>query len=112
MKKFVKIELDKPRNIFIDMQAMINIEDELGRPLQGLEAEKLTTRVQLLILTEGLKHEDKALTKDDVLKIMGDAGINASVVMESIGKAMAIYYGNETDYDELLDEQKKILKKK
>jgi hypothetical protein len=63
---FVKIELDKVRNLRYTMNSLAEIEDALGVPLSEMGNIKMTIKNVRVILWAGLIHEDKELTIEEV----------------------------------------------
>lgn len=63
---FVKVTLDKERNLRYTMNALAEIEDQLGVPLAELQTVQMTMKNIRVILWAGLIHEDKELTQEDV----------------------------------------------
>ncbi len=63
---YVEIELDKPRKLLYDLNAMAGFEKETGKSFLDLSKEKMTATLIRAILWAGLIHEDKALTVEKV----------------------------------------------
>ncbi|MGG3561651.1 hypothetical protein ABES03_08605 [Neobacillus rhizosphaerae] len=85
---FVKIELDKARHLRYTMNALAEIEDQLGVPLAELQNVKMTMKNVRVILWAGLIHEDKELTQEDVGEMV-DLG-NMEYVQERVAEAFAM----------------------
>ena len=73
MKKIVTFDADKARNLKYGMNALIQLEKELGKPLTNMGAEEFKLEDLRTMLFIGLKWEDKELTKDAVGDIMDEA---------------------------------------
>jgi len=72
MRKSVEIQTeDKVRHLKYGMNALINLEQEMGRPLSEIGNEQNTKLEDLrTMFYVGLKHEDKDLTQEQVGDIM------------------------------------------
>lgn len=80
----VKITLDKERNIYFDLNALVRLE-ELGVDVATLGNGVKMSQIRA-ILFAGLMHEDKELTLEEVGALVTME--NMSEVSEAIGKAM------------------------
>lgn len=69
MKPSVLIELDRPRNLRLDTNALVKLEEILGRPISALDDNVGMTEMRA-ILYAGLIHEDKSLTLETVGDLM------------------------------------------
>lgn len=65
-KGLVKIELDKERHLRYTMNALAEMEDQLGVPLSELKDVKMTIKNVRVILWAGLIHEDKEISIEEV----------------------------------------------
>lgn len=65
-KNKVKVNLDKERNLYFNLNALIELEDELGVPMSELSTVKISIKNIRSFLYVGLKHEDKELTPEMV----------------------------------------------
>ena len=83
----VEIVLDKPRNLRYDFNALSEIEDKLGVPLTEIGTKATSAKAIRSILWIGLKHEDKALTEEQV-GAMVDIG-NLDEVQKKLGEALS-----------------------
>jgi hypothetical protein len=63
--KMVKIELDKERYLYYDMNALCDLE-EAGVDFENMQAGKAKLSDLRLILWSGLRHEDESLTPRQV----------------------------------------------
>lgn len=81
----VKIKLDKERTIKFTLNALIDAEDALGKPLTEL-GENVSIRAVRTLLTAGLKHEEPELTEEYVGSLI--TMDNMTEVQEALGKAM------------------------
>lgn len=83
-KPYVTLELDKPRRLRYGMNALITIEDLLGRSFTDLQGNKsFGLKDFRTIIYAGLIHEDKDLTPD----IVGDL-IDEYSTFEIVSKKM------------------------
>jgi DNA mismatch repair protein MutH len=85
---FVKIELDKVRHLRYTMNALAEIEDQLGVPLSEMKDVKMTIKNVRVILWAGLIHEDAELTQEEVGNMV-DLG-NFEEVQQKIAEAFAM----------------------
>lgn len=91
MKPFVMIELDKPRRIRFDTNALCEVEEYLKKPLSSIDYQKeLGIKELRLLLWIGLKHEDKTLTLQKVGELMdlADYGEIGAKIAEALINAM------------------------
>jgi hypothetical protein len=66
MPHSVRIELDRPRQLRYDVNAVAAVEDELGLGLVALvKPDRIGYQVLRVLLWGGLRHEDATLTVDD-----------------------------------------------
>ena len=68
--KYIEIELDKPRNLLFDLNAMAAYEKETGKNFLDLPGEKVSATLLRVVLWAGLIHEDKTLTLEKVGAMM------------------------------------------
>ena len=96
MKKTVAFEADKVRNLKFGMNAMIQLEKELGKPLSSLGADEFKLGDLRTMLFVGLKWEDKDLSLETVGEIMDEAIDKHGIeyLSEKIGEAMQGAFGN------------------
>lgn len=105
MKKSILIELDKPRHLRFDYNALCDVEDMLGKPLSEIGTPGLReTRTMLYC---GLKHEDRSLTPTrlgDILDaIINDKGFEVmEYIAEKVNEAFILAYGTEEEKKNLL----------
>ena len=64
MKPSVLIELDRPRNLRMDTNALVKVEELLGRPISTFDENNTGIKEMRILLYAGLLHEDKILTLD------------------------------------------------
>lgn len=77
MKPSVLINLDKPRNIRLDTNALVKAEEVLKKPLPLIGA-NCGVRETRALLWAGLLHEDKYLTLDDVGDLIDICGLECA----------------------------------
>ena len=66
-KPLIPIELDKKRNLMLDLNAMVNFEEATGKNvLQGDSLNNLSAKDLRALLWACLLHEDKDLTLEQV----------------------------------------------
>jgi len=93
--KITVINMDKERHMRFGMNALIELEDELGKPITEIE-DGLSMQDMRTIFYVGLKWEDKKLSYADVGDLMDEAIDNnegglqylAEKLGESIQKAL------------------------
>lgn len=99
MKPSVLIELDKLRNIRLNTNALVKLEDIIGKPLSEIGSNFGIKEIRSILFV-GLLHEDKSLTLDAVGDLIDLVGVEA--VAEAVGKAMELAIGKpakETEKD-------------
>jgi hypothetical protein len=84
----VKVQLDKMRNLRYTMNALAEIEDQLGVPLSEMGEIKMTIKNVRVILWSGLIHEDPELTQEEVGNMVDLE--NMQEVQEKIAEAFAM----------------------
>ena len=93
MKKTVTIELDKARNLRYGMNALVKVEELIGKPITKLDLENISMKDLRSILYAGLYHEDKELTSESVGNLI-DEYSNITAIAEKLGEAFNIAFGN------------------
>lgn len=81
----VKVMLDKERTLKFDLNALVDVEDNLGFSLAELE-DKMSIKTLRVLLHAGLQHEDPELTLQDVGRMIDFE--NLSEVQEALSKAL------------------------
>lgn len=84
----VPIELDRPREILMDLNAFVIAEEKLGsidNAFQGLQ--KRSLKAVHVLLYAGLVHEDEELTEKQAGRLVGLGNLNA--VITAISEALA-----------------------
>jgi len=85
----VSIQLDRPRNLRITFNTLVEIEQETGKSIMDRATWlELGVRDLRIILWAALKHEDPSLTIDDVGRMLGPQ--NMEDVANAIGKAFEV----------------------
>jgi len=90
MKPSILIELDRPRNIRLNTNALVKAEEVLGRPLSEFGTSFGLKEIRAM-LWAGLLHEDQSLTLDAVGELMDEAGYE--YVTEKVGEAITMAMG-------------------
>ncbi len=92
MKKTVTIELDKARNLRYGINALVKVEELIGKPLTQLDLEHISIKDLRAILFAGLYHEDKALTPELTGELIDEySSINDVAV--KLGEAFTLAFG-------------------
>lgn len=96
MKKIISVEMDKHRNLKYGMNAMIQLEKELGKSLMGLAEDEFKLSDLRTMLYIGLKWEDKELTYEQVGDLMDDAieKHGMEYLSTKLGEALQGAFGN------------------
>lgn len=82
---FIEVELDKTRTLRYTLNALAEVEDRIGVPLEELENVKMTIKNVRILLWAGLIHEDPDLTPEEVGNMV-DMG-NFQEVQEKVALA-------------------------
>lgn len=83
-KKMVKINLDKERHLYFNLNSLEVIENITGNSIDKLQ-EDMNMKTLKAIVYAGLLHEDKSLTLDEVGDMIGFEDIEE--VSKAIGEA-------------------------
>jgi len=94
MKPSILIELDQPRNIRLNTNALVKVEEVLGKPLSEFGAAFGLKEIRAL-LWAGLLHEDRKLSLDDVGDLIDEAGFE--YVSTKVGEAISIAMGHKEE---------------
>lgn len=86
-KRYVTIELDKPRRLRFDLNALAEIEERLGVGIDKLGDLDMKAKTARVMLWAGLIHEDQSITPEDVGGMV-DLD-NLGYVQERIAAALA-----------------------
>lgn len=92
MKKGVLIELDRPRTLRYGLNALVTIEEQIGKPLTGLDFDNVSVKDLRAILYAGLFHEDRELTPESVADLV-DEYSSIETVSVKLGEAMTLAFG-------------------
>jgi len=92
MRQSVTIELDRPRNLRYGMNALVKIEEMIGRPISKLE--NISIKDMRTIIYAGLFHEDKNLSPEKVGELI-DEFSDINTVAEKLGEAMTEAFGTK-----------------
>ena len=88
----VTLELDKPRTLRYGMNALVKIEEMLGKSITKLDLENISMKDLRTIVFAGLFHEDKNINPEKVGDLI-DEYSEISVVAEKLGEAMTLAFG-------------------
>lgn len=97
MKPSVLIELDKPRNIRLNTNALVKVEEVTGRPISSFLPGTVGMRDIRAFLWAGLLHEDRELTLYETGQLM-DRAPDYDYVEDKVTEAIRIamnYKDNE-----------------
>jgi hypothetical protein len=85
MRGLIPIELDKPRTLRYDWNALAEFEDRTGVPITEI-GKKVSIKTLRALLFCGLKHEDPTLTEEAVGAMIGMDDIQTiqSKLMEAL----------------------------
>ncbi|MDS1030966.1 hypothetical protein RDV78_11040 [Bacillota bacterium LX-D] len=75
-KQSVTIELDRLRNLRYGMNALVKIEEMVGRPISKLDLENISIKDLRTIIYAGLFHEDKNLSSEKVGELIDEFSIS------------------------------------
>lgn len=88
--QYIMIELDRPRRLKYDMNALCEIEDRLGITIAELSTIKVGMKQTRTIIWAGLVHEDGELTEQQVGSFITME--NMVEVQEKMANALAKNY--------------------
>ncbi|HBV97781.1 MAG: hypothetical protein JL50_02930 [Peptococcaceae bacterium BICA1-7] len=91
MKPFIVIELDKPRNLRLGINALVLAEEIICRPVTQVNAKNAGVREIRAMLWAGLHHEDKMLTLEQVGDFIEEAGLD--YVSKKVTEALKEFTG-------------------
>ena len=87
----IRIELDKPRYLLLDLAAVARFEYNSGKPMFCLKTwRKLSKKETMLLLWAALAGEDPKLTPVDVLNIFKDESIDPEAVAEKLSTSWGL----------------------
>lgn len=87
LKRAVTIDLDKPRHLRYDLNALVAIEERLGVGIDKLADLDLKTKTTLVMLWGGLLHESPDLAEKEVGALVDMD--NLPYIQEKIAEAVA-----------------------
>lgn len=93
MKKSVTIELDKARNLRYGMNALVKIEELIGKPITKIDLNSVSIKELRDILYAGLAHEDESLTPEKVGALIDDYS-DIVTIGEKLGEAFNLAFGD------------------
>ncbi len=85
--KITVINMDKERHLRYGMNALIDLEAELGKPITEIE-DGLSMKDMRAMFYIGLKWEDKSLKREDVGELMDDAIDNNEEGMQYLAEKL------------------------
>jgi len=93
-KQSVTLELDKPRSLRFGLNALVRIEEMIGKPISKLDLDNISVKDMRTIIYSGLFHEDKNLTPEKVGELIDDYS-DINTVAEKLGEAMTEAFGRK-----------------
>jgi hypothetical protein len=93
--KYVEIELDRPRRLLYNLNAMAAYEDKTGKNFLDISNETVNATLLRVVLWAGLIHEDKSLTVEQVGELL-----NSENMMDIQKKIVAAASANIPDSKE------------
>ena len=94
LKRGVTIELDRPRTLRYGMNALIKIEELIGKSLAKLDFEEMAIKDLRTIVYAGLFHEDKELTPEKCADLIDDYS-DIATAAEKVGEAITLAFGGQ-----------------
>lgn len=94
MKKSVTIELDKARNMRYGMNALVKIEELIGKSITNIDLANLSINELRNIIFAGLVHEDNSLTPEIVGNLIDDYS-NIAEIGSKLGEAFTLAFGDK-----------------
>lgn len=86
----IRITLDKPRYLLLDMGAVARFEYNSGKPIFCLKTwQRMSRKEMMLLLWACLVHEDARLTPADVVRMFQNKNIDA----DAVGKKLVTAWG-------------------
>lgn len=99
-KPFVTINLDRPRRLRYTMNALISMEEALGKPIGQLISDYNTGTIGFkdmrIIIWAGLLHENPDLTLEQVGDMIDEAE-SLKYVMLKAGEALRTTFGDDKE---------------
>lgn len=93
-KQSVTLELDKPRGLRFGLNALVRVEEMIGKPISKLDLDNISVKDMRTIIYAGLYHEDKNLTPERVGELIDDFS-DINTVAEKLGEAMTEAFGRK-----------------
>ena len=88
----VTLEIDKPRTLRYGMNALVKIEEMLGKSITKLDLDNISIKDLRTIVYAGLFHEDNTLSPEKVGELI-DEHSEIGVVAEKLGEAVTLAFG-------------------
>ena len=85
-KPFVRVKLDKERNIRFTIKALMELEEHYSKPYHQFDPANWGLNDIVYLLWLGLKHEDPGLTLDDVVRLVDEVE-SLDYVFEKVAEA-------------------------
>ena len=85
---YTLIELDKTRNMRLNMRALSMVEKKLGITVANLNMDKMSMEAVATIIWAGLMHEDNTLTVEKVMDLI-DEFSNVKTAMNKMMEAFS-----------------------
>lgn len=89
----MKITLDKERELRFTFSALLGIEKELGKKLSELSSNSVGLNELFIVFYYGLKTTDPNLTKEELLRILDEQGVDIKAIADWVGQALAEAFG-------------------
>lgn len=86
---YTQIKLDKSRTLRYTVRSLSRLEEEMDKPLVGMNFDEIRIKDITTILWAGLLHEDPTITVDEVMDILDNHEIKLDYVAEKVGKAIS-----------------------
>ena len=104
-KQSVTLELDKPRSLRFGLNALVRVEEMIGKPISKLDLDNISVKDMRTIIYAGLFHEDKNLTPERVGELIDDYS-DINTVAEKLGEAMTEAFGRKNGKKPIVAKEK------
>jgi len=93
-KQSVILELDRPRSLRFGLNALVRIEEMIGKPISRLDLDNISVKDMRTIIYAGLFYDDKNLTPEKVGELIDDFS-DINTVAEKLSEAMTEAFGRK-----------------